>query len=169
MRIILFERATLLLISALLLIACSSNSPAFLSPYKVEFNVIPTDDINIYSDDEARPVKVRVYQLNEIGPFKNADFLSLYNKDREILADSLIDVVTLPPVIPGVAQKLSLDIQQEARYLAVLVEFANYETTTTKSFIGLVEDPDEHSVFIRITSTKIELTQPVESAWWQIF
>lgn len=149
--------------------ACSSNPPAFLAPYKVEFNVVPTDDINIYSDDKARPVKVRVYQLNEVGPFKNADFLTLYNKDREVLAASLIDVITLPPVLPGVEQKLILDIQQEARYLAVLAEFANYESTTTKSFIGLVEKPDEHPVFIRITSTKIELTQPVESAWWQIF
>lgn len=166
---IFIKRVALFVISFVVLAACSSNPPAFLAPYKVEFNVIPTDDINIYSDDKARPVKVRVYQLNEVGPFKNADFLTLYNKDREVLAASLIDVITLPPVLPGVEQKLILDIQQEARYLAVLAEFANYESTTTKSFIGLVEKPDEHPVFIRITSTKIELTQPVESAWWQIF
>lgn len=163
-----FKKCVLLLLSSVILVACSSNSPAFLAPYKVEFNVIPTNDINIYSDDDARPVKVRVYQLNEVGPFKNADFLSLYNQDRDVLGSSLIDVITLPPVIPGISQTLSLDIQQEARYLAVLAEFANYESTSTKSFIGLVENPDEHPIFIRITSTKIEMTQPVKSSWWKI-
>ncbi len=163
-----FKKCVILLLGVMVLSACSSNSPAFLAPYKVEFNVVPTDDINIYSDDEARPVKVRVYQLNEVGPFKNADFLALYNQDREVLGSALIDVITLPPVLPGVSQTLSLDIQQEARYLAVLAEFANYETTSTKSFIGLVEKPDKHPVFIRITSTKIEMTQPVKSPWWKI-
>lgn len=160
-----------LTILTLLMSGCSSSgssnsSAAFLAPYKIEVNIIPSDDINVYSDGSAHPVAIRIYQLREIGAFKQSEFLALYNQDRSVLEDALIDVTKVSPVIPGKSQKIALDVQQETRYLAVLAEFANYDKLETKSFVSLVEKPDEHPVFIRITNTKISIEQPVDDSWW---
>lgn len=153
---------------AFLLNGCSSSgsSPVFLAPYKVTVNILPTDDINVYSDGSAHPVSIRVYQLREIGAFKQSEFLELYTQDRRVLEGTLIDVIGLSSILPGKSQKIELDVQQEARYLGVLAEFANYGKLTTKAFISLVENPDKHPVYIRITNTKIDIEQPVGDSWW---
>lgn len=164
-------RSVLCCIWIVVLVGCSSSgsSPTFLPPFTVEFNIIPTEDINVYSDGSPHPVAIRVYQLREIGAFDKSEFLELYNQDRSVLSESLVDVIEISPVLPGKSKKISIDIQQEARYIAVLAEFANYRQLVTKSYISLADDPDEHPIYIRITSTEIDIKQPVEDSWWELF
>ncbi|AEF53720.1 type VI secretion system lipoprotein TssJ [Marinomonas posidonica] len=161
-------KSVLCYIWIVILVGCSSSgsSPTFLPPFKVEVNIIPAEDINVYSDGSPHPVAIRVYQLREIGAFTKSEFLELYNQDRSVLNEALVDMINISPVLPGKTQKLTLDIQQEARYLAVLAEFANYRQLVTKSYISLADDPDENPVYIRITSTEIDIKQPVDDSWW---
>lgn len=161
-------KSVLCCIWILVLGGCSSSgsSPTFLPPFKVEVNIIPTDDINIYSDGSPHPVSIRIYQLREIGAFNKSEFLELYNQDRSVLNEALVDMINISPILPGKSKKISLDIQQEARYLAVLAEFANYRQLITKSYISLTDNPDENPVYIRITSTEIDIKQPVNTSWW---
>lgn len=161
-------RSILFCIWIVVLGGCSSSgsSPTFLPPFKVEVNIISENDINVYSDGSAHPVVIRIYQLREIGAFNKSEFLELYNQDRSVLNEALVDMINISPVLPGKTKKISLDVQQEARYLAVLAEFANYRQLVTKSYISLAEDPDEYPVYIRITSAEIDIKQPVDDSWW---
>ncbi|EPM4293563.1 type VI secretion system lipoprotein TssJ [Vibrio fluvialis] len=156
---------------ALGLSACSSSSSTttFAPTLKVPLVVEASKDINVFDDEQARPVVVRVYQLQDAGNFQKADFISLYNADQSVLADSLVDLQTLAPVLPGELRNLTLDVQQQSRFIAVLVEFAHYETATAKAYLALVSEPEEYPVYIHITKQKVELTQPVSKSWWNVF
>lgn len=149
--------------------ATSANTKAFIAPYQVEFNVETLDDINAYGDQQARPIVIRIYQLSEFGVFNNAEFLDLYSKDRETLADSLIDVTSLAPMLPGKNQKITLDVQQESRYIAVLGEFADYANAEVKAYVALAETPEQYPIYIRVSGKKIAISQPVDESWWKVF
>ncbi|OUR74327.1 type VI secretion system-associated lipoprotein [Marinomonas sp. 42_23_T18] len=157
-----------------LISGCSSNSPsvnsqAFVAPYKVVFNIETLDDINTYGDQQARPLVIRIYQLSENGVFDNTEFLDLYSKDRESLAKTLIDVTSLPPMLPGKTQTMTLDVQQESRYIAVLGEFADYSNAEVKAYVALAETPELYPIYIRVSGKKIAISQPVAESWWKVF
>lgn len=159
-----------------LITGCSSNSSsptanaqAFVAPYQVEFNIETLDDINPYGDQQARPIVIRIYQLSEFGVFENTEFLDLYSKDRESLAETLIDVTSLAPMLPSKVQKVTLDVQQEARYIAVLGEFADYADAEVKAYVALAETPEQYPVYIRVSGKKIAISQPVDESWWKVF
>ena len=149
-----------------LITGCSSNSSsptanaqAFVAPYQVEFNI----------EQQARPIVIRIYQLSEFGVFENTEFLDLYSKDRESLAETLIDVTSLAPMLPSKVQKVTLDVQQEARYIAVLGEFADYADAEVKAYVALAETPEQYPVYIRVSGKKIAISQPVDESWWKVF
>lgn len=166
-------RAILCVALSVLISGCSStpsaNSQAFVAPYQVVFNIETLDDINSYGDKQARPIVIRIYQLSEFGVFDNTEFLDLYSKDRESLAETLIDVTSLAPMLPGKTQTMTLDVQQESRYIAVLGEFADYANAEVKAYVALADTPELYPVYIRVSGKKIAISQPVEEAWWKIF
>lgn len=147
---------------------CSSTSNSAFQPVlNIEVNIEATNDINVFDDGDARPVILRIYQLNDAGNFDKASFTSLYSDDQTVLADSLIDSKRLSAVLPGEKRTIMLDVQQQAKFLAIFAEFSNYETATAKSSVALVEDPESYPVFIAITHDKVEITQPVKESWWK--
>lgn len=149
--------------------SASVNSQAFTAPYQVVFNIETLDDINAYGDQQARPIVIRIYQLSENGVFDSAEFLDLYSKDRETLAKTLIDVTSLAPMLPGKTQTMTLDVQQESRYIAVLGEFADYANAEVKAYVALAETPELYPVYIRVSGKKIAISQPVSESWWKVF
>ncbi|EAQ66486.1 lipoprotein, putative [Marinomonas sp. MED121] len=149
--------------------ASSANANAFVAPNQIEFNIETLDDINAYGDQQARPIVIRIYQLSESGVFENTEFLDLFSKDRESLAETLIDVTSLAPMLPGKVQQLTLDVQQKSRFIAVLGEFADYANAEVKAYVALVETPEKYPVYIRVSGKKIAISQPVDEAWWKVF
>lgn len=163
-------RKFFLLITTLLLISgCSSSGSTVSVPTPVSVGLEIADDVNQYGDGAAHPVVLRVYQLTEVGSFKNAEFLDLYNSDRKVLASSLIDVLHLGPLLPGTQKQIELDLQQEARYLAVMAEFAEYTNASAKAVLKLTEKPEEQLISIRVNGLLVSFAQPQPSSWWQIF
>lgn len=150
-----------------LLNGCSSTPSAFTPAFSLDVQLAANDDINLFDDGKARPVIVRIYQLNDVGNFDKADYTGLFNSDEAVLADSLIDSKILSPVLPGEERKFTLDVQQQAKFLAVFAEFSRYETATAMSSVALVEDPESYPVYIRIINNQIEITQPVNDPWWK--
>lgn len=152
----------------LVITGCSTaNKSVFLPVLNIDITIEAASDINVFEDGDARPVILRIYQLNDTGNFDKASFTSLYSNDQAVLADSLIDTKVLPAVLPDEKRSLTLGVQQQAKFLAVFAEFSNYETAEAKSFVALVEEPESYPVFITITHNKVEITQPAESVWWK--
>lgn len=159
-------RGVILLFSIFITACGSSDTVVFQPSLSVTVNMEATDDINVFEDNEPRPVILRLYQLEDIGNFKNADFISLYNSDKTVLGGALIDSQVLSPVIPGEKREFVLEVAQQAKFVAVLAEFADYEVATTKAFVALVEEPEESPITIGISRSKVEISQPVDSSWW---
>ncbi|MGF1848943.1 type VI secretion system lipoprotein TssJ [Vibrio lentus] len=159
----------LILLSLCLLIsACSSSDPV---PVVTQYSLTVKADatVNQYNDDQANPVVVRLYQLTDQQLFKQLPFIDLYNNDLQLLAANLVSKQVLPIVLPSSEQKLTLDINKNTQYIAALVEFADYQNSTTKTVLMMPADP-EQTLELTITGKKAELAviQP-DSSWWQIF
>ncbi|PSW21405.1 type VI secretion system lipoprotein TssJ [Photobacterium sanctipauli] len=153
-----------------LLLGCSSNdNTAFVPAMDISVNLAASEDINTFDDGQSRPVIIRLYQLVDTGNFQKSDFITLYESDKSVLADSLVDSTTVAPVIPGEQRTFQLEIQQQAKFIAVLAEFADYESAAPKAYTAIVEEPEDYPLIIRITSNKVEISQPVEDAWWNVF
>ncbi|PMN26324.1 type VI secretion system-associated lipoprotein [Vibrio lentus] len=158
----------ILLSLCLLVTACSSSDPA---PVVTQYSLTVKADatVNQYNDDQANPVVVRLYQLTDQQLFKQLPFIDLYNNDLQLLAANLVSKQVLPIVLPSSEQKLTLDINKNTQYIAALVEFADYQNSTTKTVLMMPSDP-EQTLELTITGKKAELAviQP-DSSWWQIF
>lgn len=155
------------LIALLLLSGCSSDPVPTITTYPVE--VVAGSDINPYQQSSANPVVIRLYQLTDQQMFQQLDFIDLYNSDVERLAANLVSKQVLPIVIPGSTTNQSIDLNKNTLYLAVLAEFADYQSGTTKAVTLL---PTEADQYFRVTlagaTVSIEVVTP-ESSWWQIF
>ncbi|MCC4814948.1 type VI secretion system-associated lipoprotein [Vibrio lentus] len=158
----------ILLSLCLLIAACSSSDPV---PAVTQYSLTVKADatVNQYNDDQANPVVVRLYQLTDQQLFKQLPFIDLYNNDLQLLAANLVSKQVLPIVLPSSEQKLTLDINKNTQYIAALVEFADYQNSTTKTVLMMPSDP-EQTLELTITGKKAELAviQP-DSSWWQIF
>ncbi|MBC7004885.1 type VI secretion system lipoprotein TssJ [Photobacterium sp. BZF1] len=148
---------------------CSSsdNNAAFVPAMSLSVELAATKELNVFDDGQSRPVIVRIYQLADAGSFQKSGFIALYESDKSVLSDSLIDTTVMPPVLPGEQRTFQLDLQQQAKFIGVLAEFSNYESASPKAFTALVESPEETPLIIRLSSNKVEVSQPVEDAWWK--
>ncbi|WP_428460201.1 type VI secretion system lipoprotein TssJ, partial [Photobacterium makurazakiensis] len=159
-----------LLVIFSLLFGCSSNDKTvFMPTLDISVQLAASEDINVFEDGQSRPVIIRLYQLADTGNFQKSDFITLYESDKTVLSDSLIDSTIVEPVIPGEERTFQLEVQQQTKFIAVLAEFANYESATPKAYTAIVEKPEDYPLIIRITSNKVEVSQPVENSWWNVF
>ncbi|MGF1755922.1 type VI secretion system lipoprotein TssJ [Vibrio makurazakiensis] len=160
-------RKVAFLIFSLMLTACSSDPEPVVT--KHTFTVTADTLINQYNDDQANPVVVRIYQLTDQQLFKQLPFIDLYNNDLQLLAANLVSKQILPIVLPNSSQELTLDINKNTQYIAALVEFADYQNSTTKTVQMLPSDPEQY-LQLTLTGNKAELeTITPDSSWWQVF
>ena len=87
---------------------CSSsdNNAAFVPAMSMSVELAATNELNVFDDGQSRPVIVRIYQLADAGNFQKSDFIALYESDKSVLSDSLVDTTIMPPVLPGEQRNL---------------------------------------------------------------
>lgn len=155
-------------LAALLALAgCASEPEPVVSQYTLH---IKSDAaLNASSANEANPVIVRLYQLTDTQMFNQLAFIDLYNQDMSLLSANLISKQILPPILPYTTTEQVLDINQATQYLAVLVEFSDYQNSQTKTFSTLPTQ-DEQYLQLNLQGSKatLEIVTP-ESSWWQVF
>ena len=157
-----FRRAlnSLFLGAIVLLAGCSSNEPiSLIVPHSITISV--GDEVNPYGGNQSHPVVLRVYQLSESGTFQKAEFIDLYKNDIEVLGGTLVDVNNVPPLVPGEEHQMNLDIHRQSQYLAVFVEFANYDNAKSKDIIKLPED-NEIPLVIRVSGLSVSITEATD-------
>lgn len=73
------------------LTACASRDPnTAKEPVKLELSVVASSGVNPDDQKRAAPIVIRVYELKTDAAFNSADFFSLQDKDRAVLADDLV-------------------------------------------------------------------------------
>lgn len=89
-------------------------------PPKLE--LAASDRVNGTNASDARPVQVRVYQLKNDAVLQNSSFDEIWQQDRTVLADDLLNVVELT-VYPGKSKVVELERDEAANKLGVVALF----------------------------------------------
>ncbi len=149
---------------ALLLTGCSSDPTPVFSKYDISIKA--DDSLNYYQNSSANSVVVRLYQLTDKQMFLQLPFIDLYNQDVQLLASNLISKQVLPVVLPNTTQKIQIDVNKNTQYIAVLVEFADYQNSQSKS-VTMLPTEEEQYIQLTLTGTKaqLDIITP-DSSWW---
>ena len=105
---------------------------------KLTLNV--SSDINPDDNNRPSPVFIRLYQLKSTTAFDKADFIDIYERDKEMFGGDLINKQTLKPLIPGETRTESLVLEPGTRAIAIYAEFSQYAGSTYKVTFPVTEN-----------------------------
>ena len=165
MRRLLFLLSPLFML--LLLTACSSKPEPTPLPTTLALTIRAGSDINPSDMDKAAPLQVRLYELTDSTLFQQADFLSLYLEDTATLQSSLIKKHSLPTVQPDSTQTLNFQLDSATRYVAVLGEFAQYQTAVANVTEAIILN-QSNALILNINDNHLRLTTSSNPAIQQL-
>lgn len=117
-------------------------------------------DATINPDDKKRPspVFVRLYELKSPTVFMKADFIDLFERDKEILGEDFVSKQTLKPLSPDVGRTDELVLKNGAAYVALYVEFSQYRGAVYKLAFPITQHNMTKNEFtVKISGTQISL------------
>lgn len=99
-------------------------------------------DADINPDDKKRPspLFVRLYELKTKKMFNRADFIGLYERDKEVLGADFVAKQELKRLVPGVSREEKFVLKKDTRYIAVFAEFLHYKTAKYKIIVPVVSN-----------------------------
>ncbi len=162
-----FLKLSLLLLLIIGLSACQSMNGAvggYLgldTDLQIDFEVdadINPDDLGI-----ASPLFIRMYELKSRKMMEKADFIELYERDKEILGTDLITVHNLKHFEPGESRTEHFVVAKNANYVVLYAEFLAYKDAKYKLIIPVVaNNVFRNSVIIRVSGNKLLFDQPID-------
>jgi type VI secretion system protein VasD len=105
---------------------------------KLTFQV--SSDINPDDNNRPSPVFVRFYQLKSATAFDKADFIDIYERDKEIFGGDIVNKQTLKPLVPGETRTERLVLEPGTRAIAIYAEFSQYAGSTYKVVFPITEN-----------------------------
>lgn len=97
-------------------------------------------DINPDDNNKPSPVFIRFYQLKSTTAFDKADFIDIYEQDKEIFGGDIINKQTLKPLVPGETRTERLVLEPGTRAIAIYAEFSQYAGSTYKITFPVTEN-----------------------------
>ena len=157
-------RVFLLIISLLSLAACSS-----LNGWVGEKLGFDTDltltlkvDADINPDDKNKPspLFIRLYELKETKMFNRADFIGLYERDKEVLGADFIAKQELKRLVPGKSREEKFVLSKDTKYIAIYAEFLNYKAAKYKIITPVISsNVFATSITIHISGNTLKLIE----------
>ena len=86
-------RSTLIISAAgcaFVLTACASGDPKPKDPIPLNLTVTAAAGVNLDERGRAAPIVVRIYELKNDGAFNAADFFTLQDREKTVLADDVV-------------------------------------------------------------------------------
>lgn len=149
---------------AMLMVACSSSKSRVGGVLNLDTDLKLTFEVasDINPDDSSRPspVFVRFYQLKSATAFDKADFIDIYERDKEIFGGDIISKQVLKPLLPGVGRVETFVLEPGAKMIAVYAEFSQYPGSTYKVIFPVTENNViKNKVTIRLSGRTISLVK----------
>lgn len=149
-----------LLLTSIWLTSCSSTNSKvggilnLDTDLSITFEVDP--DINPDEDNRPSPLFVRMYQLKSPKMFNKADFINLYERDKEVLGAELISKHKLKRFKPGESREEPFVLDENTIYIGLFAEFLNYRSATYKLIIPVTANNIiSNSATIQISGNRI--------------
>jgi len=136
-RILRVSALALMLASGGMLAGCKSAPPK-PQPLKLSFSI--SADVN--PDDKHRPslIVLRVYQLKDDAPFKEAEFFALSDKEQATLGASLVSRLEVE-LNPGEQHTENLQLSPDTHFLGVAAQYRDYRNAAWRAEIGSANKP----------------------------
>lgn len=148
-----------------LLSGCSIDSddvPDLMSQ-RLDLVIKASDKVNPDNQKKAAPIEIRVYELKNDAAFTAADWWSLQDNDKAVLADDLLhrDSFILRP---GEEKKLRRPLNKETTALGILAGYRNLGKSVWRATYK-IPDPPEKSWYSRfMPKKKVELDAGIEQS-----
>ncbi len=135
-------RFIFLMIVGLVLNACSSVNEWVGTKlgFDTDLTLTLKVDADINPDDKNKPspLFVRLYELKDKKMFNRADFIGLYERDKEVLGADFIARQELKRLLPGKSRGEKFVLNKDTKYIAIYAEFLNYKSAKYKVITPIV-------------------------------
>ena len=126
----------------LVLAACASSDPKTPKvPILLDMSVVASSGVNPDGQKRPAPIVVRVYELRTDSAFTAADYFSLQDKDKTVLADDLVrrDEFQLRP---GEKKVIQRKIDPETTRIGILAAYRDLPNSVWRVVYTLPTTPD---------------------------
>lgn len=126
----------------------------------LKLNFIAEGNINPDENKRPSPVFVRLYELKSSATFNKADFIDLYERDKEVLGGDLLNKQMLKPLSPGVSRTDNLVLKSGATQIGLYVEFSQYRGSSYKATFPItLNNVMKNEVTIKISGNEISFVK----------
>lgn len=91
--------------------------------------------INPDNNGSPSPLYIRMYELKSAKQFRNADFIDLYEHDKQVLGSAMLAKQRLKRIVPGEAREKDYVLNPKTHYVGLFAEFQDYRNSTYKVII----------------------------------
>ncbi|KVN31387.1 type VI secretion system lipoprotein TssJ [Burkholderia ubonensis] len=145
---------------ALLFAACASGTPKPKEPLLLDLAVNAAPTVNPDDRNRAAPIVVRVYELKTDGAFNAADFFTLQDRDRTVLADDLVAREQFL-LRPGEHRAIKRKADPATTALGVVAAYRDLPHAVWRAVYPLPAAHD--AAWYRVWSSKLKLTIDLDS------
>ena len=122
----------------------------------IQIELLVDADINPDEQGIASPLFVRLYELSSNKMMGRADFIEIYERDKEVLGADMIAVHTLKRLKPGENRTEHLVLDKKTNYVALYAEFLEFKESKYKLIIPVVaNNVFRDSVVIRVSGNEL--------------
>ena len=146
--------------------ACSSLNSAvgglFGADTDLTLSFKVESDINPDENKTPSPLFIRMYELKSPKLFSKANFIDIYEQDKEILGADFVGVQKLKRLKPGEDRENSFVLSKDTKYVGLYAEFLEYKNAKYKLVIPVVQhDVIGTTINIKISGNRIIDTDKV--------
>lgn len=144
MKLFQVKKITLLFIVLIMMSSCQADKSAVGSYFdldtdlKISFEVAA--DINPDEIGLASPLFIRFYELKAKKIMGKADFIDLYERDKEVLGADLVTSRKLKRFKPGESREEHFVLDKSTKYIALYAEFLDFKESEFKLIIPVVSN-----------------------------
>lgn len=129
-------------VMATVLASCTSLNGAVGSYFGMDTDLqvdfVVDADINPDESGKASPLFVRMYELKAPKMMSRADFIDIYERDKESLGEDMVTVHKLRRFKPGESRTEHYVLDKSANYVAFYAEFLEFKDAKYKVIVPVV-------------------------------
>lgn len=114
-----WTRSLVACLLACVLSACAAKPP---KPEPARARLVASEQVNPDASGRSSPIVVRLFQLRTDGAFAAAEFFDLYEKEKEVLGESLVSREEYV-LAPGETRELEIPLNAQTSYLGVVAAY----------------------------------------------
>ena len=104
----------------------------------LKLHVVATSHLNPNEGFLPSPVIIRLHELKSNELFNKANFIELYERDKEILGNDLVDSHSMRYIEPDEKRDTYFVLHENTNYISLFAEFFRYKNSKYKAIFPIV-------------------------------